>query len=515
MSSDAALEALSRDELIARVRQLELQAGTRRLADTTGVSGSAGHDPDSIDAKVRGVRSDHPGRRQVLRSRQDARPQRPLDFSRYRRRYVAFKFAYLGWHYNGLVQQATPTELPTVEEEIFRALLRCRLIEHPDTCRFSRCGRTDKGVSAMGQVMALEIRSQQVIDTDAAPAEDSEGDALSFREPPWIDQLNGVLPDSIRVYAYDDTIADDFDARFSCRKRHYKYLLAPEVVGCAPLDVGAMQEACGYLLGEHDFRNLCKLDASKQITNFKRTIVRCTVTPLVDAAPARAPRTTHPDTGLLVLDLEGSAFLWHQVRCIAAILIIIGQRLEQPTLMRDLLDVARVPTKPIYDMADAWPLTLYDCDFGDAVRWKYAGRDDHAIDLANKAEQTPRVLESAFATMHAARIKDTISTFLLGAVAGPQPAGASSPAPPHESGTGRGSGNGEGRQGINLGDGRLKGVRTYTPVLQRRRMEDVSVLNAAYAAKQSTKGKLLPKEKFLLSQASAQSAQGEAVEPQE
>ena len=31
-------------------------------------------------------------------------------------RFVAFKFAYLGWNYNGLALQLEPTPLPTVEE---------------------------------------------------------------------------------------------------------------------------------------------------------------------------------------------------------------------------------------------------------------------------------------------------------------------------------------------------------------------------------------------------------------
>lgn len=477
MSTSSELENLTREQLIARIRELEGQRA---------VGGGASDDLEVADA-VRGTRREPINKR----ARLDAKAQRAIDFSRYRRKYVAFKFAYLGWHYNGLVQQSSPTELPTVEEEIFRALLKCRLIQHPERCRFSRCGRTDKGVSAMGQVMALEIRSSQLLDSDP-------GQASCGREPPWLEQLNGLLPESIRIYAYDDTIAQDFDARFSCQSRHYRYLMAPRPAGTGrSLDTDAMQTACNYLVGDHDFRNLCKLDASKQITNFRRTISRCSVAPLVrqagfaDAADP-AERFAAPDHGLLVLDLEGSAFLWHQVRCISAILLLIGQGLEPPTLMRDLLDVEKVPTKPVYEMADAWPLTLYDCDFGDAVRWKYAER--------SRPGTTPRVLESAFATMHAARIKDTISTFLNTVVAGPvsqDVAGVAAEADARDAAS-----TSTGSPGINVGDGRIKHIRSYTPVLQRQRLKDVSITNAHYAARQASKGKLLPRERFLQSQAS-------------
>ncbi|KAG1744412.1 hypothetical protein EDB19DRAFT_1695240, partial [Suillus lakei] len=34
-----------------------------------------------------------------------------------------------------------------------------------------------------------------------------------------------------------------------------------------------MQSAANRLFGEHDFRNLCKLDPGKQITNFHRCVM--------------------------------------------------------------------------------------------------------------------------------------------------------------------------------------------------------------------------------------------------
>ena len=34
-----------------------------------------------------------------------------------------------------------------------------------------------------------------------------------------------------------------------------------------------MEAAAAYLLGEHDFRNLCKLYVQRQLTSFKRTIL--------------------------------------------------------------------------------------------------------------------------------------------------------------------------------------------------------------------------------------------------
>lgn len=71
-----------------------------------------------------------------------------------------------------------------MENFLFRALARCRLIEDHKTCGYSRCGRTDKGVSALGNVVALSVRSR-------------EGHKLG--EYDYIKMINANLPEDIRV----------------------------------------------------------------------------------------------------------------------------------------------------------------------------------------------------------------------------------------------------------------------------------------------------------------------------
>jgi tRNA pseudouridine38/39 synthase len=79
--------------------------------------------------------------------------------------------------------------------------------------------------------------------------------------------------------------------------------------------------------------------------------------------------------------LYGSAFLWHQVRHMVAILFLVGQGLEKPSLVTDLLDVDKCPGRPTYEMATDAPLVLWDCIFPreddperkDALQWLYEG----------------------------------------------------------------------------------------------------------------------------------------------
>lgn len=47
--------------------------------------------------------------------------------------------------------------------------------------------------------------------------------------------------------------------RFSAFDREYKYFIVQD----GSLDLGAMQEAASYLVGDHDFRNFCKADVGQ------------------------------------------------------------------------------------------------------------------------------------------------------------------------------------------------------------------------------------------------------------
>jgi tRNA pseudouridine38/39 synthase len=69
------------------------------------------------------------------------------------------------------------------------------------------------------------------------------------------------------------------------------------------------------------------------------------------------------------LTVTGQAFLWHQVRCMAGILFLIGNRLEKMEVIDHMLDVDDCPRKPQYGMAADYPLILYDCAF-EGLKWE-------------------------------------------------------------------------------------------------------------------------------------------------
>lgn len=308
-------------------------------------------------------------------------PIKPFDFSRYRKRKIALKFTYEGWHYGGLAIQNTVTPLPTVEEKLVDALVQARLVESREleAMGFARCGRTDRGVSAAGQVVSLWVRSNLSADRlppDLPPTgEEGEETYMERIAPPapgkdttdgemqYDHLLNRLLPRSIRILAWSPVDAR-FDARFSCSGRHYKYFFTSSP-SHAPLNIAAMQEAARLLVGEHDFRNLCKLDGAKQITNYRRRIDSATISLLPSS------------TEYYVFDLQGTAFLWHQVRHIVAILFHVGAALEPLSIVSSFLDIDAVPSKPAYEMASDLPLMLWDCLFPEeSVSWQTSGRGE-------------------------------------------------------------------------------------------------------------------------------------------
>ncbi|XP_048184666.1 tRNA pseudouridine(38/39) synthase isoform X2 [Corvus hawaiiensis] len=260
------------------------------------------------------------------------RQQRPFDFSTHSRRHVALRIAYLGWGYQGFAsQENTPN---TIEEKLFEALKKTRLVDDRQTSNYHRCGRTDKGVSAFGQVISLDLRSS-LPEGQQLNGHTGEGQQEELR---YTHILNRVLPPDIRVLAWAP-VEPEFSARFSCLSRTYRYFFP-----CAQLDVALMDTAAQRYVGTHDFRNLCKMDVANGVLNFQRTILNARVT-WVDRGGEAGPWDPFR---LCQFEVTGQAFLYHQVRCMMAVLFLIGQGMESPEVIDELLNVEKNPRKPQY-----------------------------------------------------------------------------------------------------------------------------------------------------------------------
>ncbi|XP_075229611.1 tRNA pseudouridine(38/39) synthase isoform X2 [Lycorma delicatula] len=266
-------------------------------------------------------------------------------------RHIFIKFLYFGWDYQGLVVQEETDN--TIEEHLFNALTKTCLIKDRQSCNFHRCGRTDKGVSGYSQVVSLDVRSKV--------NSDSVDDADEF---PYCRILNSVLPNDIRILSWCP-VPDKCSARYNCVSRTYKYYFIK-----GQLNIKAMEEAASKMVGEHDFRNLCKMDVGNGIINFVRKIL--------SACIDNVSSDTKDDDDIYdiyVLKITSDGFLWHQIRCIMSILFMIGENRETPQIVEKLLNVVDYPRKPQYSMALNYPLIFYDCRFDFEPNWKYDKED--------------------------------------------------------------------------------------------------------------------------------------------
>ncbi|XP_045106775.1 tRNA pseudouridine(38/39) synthase-like [Portunus trituberculatus] len=357
----ALLSELSREELEARVKQVE--AHNTQLRNLLSKS-QTGATPDSLSTHGKSPK------------------QRDFDFSKYSCRHVALKLCYLGWDYQGFTVQEDSHN--TIEAQLFAALLKTRLIQSRETSNYHRCGRTDKGVSAFDQVISITLRSKvrKGIGVEGVTQEkdSSTTDRLKEYEKEeeeeeinYVQLLNRVLPQEIRILAWCP-VPSEFSARFDCCQRTYKYFF-PQ----GSLDLQAMNQAGQHLVGEHDFRNLCKMDVANGVVNFKRRIMAVRVARMdqkdgEDTGGGSEDVNESPSDGdgygMCVATIEGQAFLWHQVRAVMAVLFLVGQGKEQPDVVAELLDVKTHPRKPQYCLASDLPLNLWAVHF-DGVAWRW------------------------------------------------------------------------------------------------------------------------------------------------
>ncbi|CDS00727.1 hypothetical protein, partial [Sporisorium scitamineum] len=383
----------TKESLLSRIAELEAQTTSLRAAQ-------AKIDTDAHVASFSGGKQNDDngsaGKKKGGAGRKEKKPKE-FDFASSPCRKIALRFSYDGAGYSGLAaQNAVPrggsgSTLPTIEGVLWDALCTARLVDPAlgmDGAGFSRCGRTDRGVSAAGQVVAFWVRSkklnqwserleQQEHFSPSAPLVKPSGEewaALQAKreakledvELPYVSILNRILPTSIRIQAWSP-VRSNFSSRFDCTYRHYKYFfpsgppslfyppsstnntaattvgLPSQDAGATRLDIPLMQDAARRLLGEHDFRNLCKIDASKQITNYRRRIDGVSIDRVSSHWPSTHAKVDDEEDGkesehMYVLNLRGTAFLYHQVRNIMAILFLVGAKLEAPSVVEELMN---------------------------------------------------------------------------------------------------------------------------------------------------------------------------------
>jgi tRNA pseudouridine38/39 synthase len=393
-----------------------------------------------------------------------------------RTRHIAFHIYYDGSTYSGLAENVGSITDQSIERELFKALTKSNLIENNTTrerIQYSRCGRTDRGVSAVGQIVALHVKSAipllasydkdgiqpvlsqnlpstnplqsitvwvpptkkiknrsknitkkskqsvectSMVDTlipdvnnDVQQQQEVEVESRIERtivEYQYDKILNNLLPVEIRVLGWCP-VTDDFSARFSAMTRTYRYFFTWRPI----YNMNRINTALQLLVGHHDYRNFCKMDIEK-VYNFQRKIISCKliidnkefINTIKENTTSTSTEAAEPSIqSTCYIQIEGQAFLWHQIRCIAHIVLdLIGCGYEEPNIITELFNIEKYGGKPSYPLADELPLVLHDCQYTN-LPLQYT-----VSNLWNVSSQLEEVWDKLI--LHAKRIRNCIDS---------------------------------------------------------------------------------------------------------
>lgn len=229
---------------------------------------------------------------------------------------------YCGWQrQKGSAAEGEPSIQATIEGVL-------RRMTEEDEVSITGSGRTDSGVHAVGQVGHFVLKRK-------------EWDPEILKKG-----LNGLLPKDIQVMGVKP-VALDFHAQRSADKKQYSYYFQqgpcalPHLMPYSlwirkRMDLEAMREAVGYLVGEHDFKPFQARGAAPVKTTVRR-ILEASLT--LDPVPFPGVQPLQENEfGLIRVRLVGTGFLKQMVRGISGTLLQIGEGRRPARCMREIIE---------------------------------------------------------------------------------------------------------------------------------------------------------------------------------
>ena len=158
-----------------------------------------------------------------------------------------------------------------------------------ESVKLTGSGRTDAGVHAEGQVASFSVQTESIPPLNYAKA------------------LNTLLPEDVKIIS-SQKVSEDFDARYSAKRKTYEYRLYESSVilplkeryavrAEEGLNLERLQTALNEFVGEKDFKSFCASKSGAKTT--VRTIYRAKV---------------KKENGFIVIEFCGNGFLYNMVR---------------------------------------------------------------------------------------------------------------------------------------------------------------------------------------------------------
>ncbi|XP_067910701.1 tRNA pseudouridine synthase A [Heterodontus francisci] len=245
------------------------------------------------------------------------------------KRKVVLLLAYSGKGYHGMQRNVGSSQFKTIEDELVKALVKAECIpeNHADDMRkmsFQRCARTDKGVSAAGQIVSLKL---WLIDN-------------------LVEKINENLPQGIKILGLK-RVTGRFNSKNTCDARTYFYMLP--TFAFAHKDHDRQQyrlssEALDHVnnllasyKGTHNFHNFTSGKGPRDPSAKRYIMEMYCEEPFVRQGIEFA-----------VLKVKGQSFMMHQIRKMIGLVIAVVKGYAPESIMvrswgEEKVDVPKAP----------------------------------------------------------------------------------------------------------------------------------------------------------------------------
>ncbi|XP_041826845.1 tRNA pseudouridine synthase A isoform X2 [Melanotaenia boesemani] len=305
------------------------------------------------------------------------------DDKKYPKKKVVLLLAYSGKGYYGMQRNPGNSQFRTIEDDLVTALIKSGCIpeNHGDDMRkmsFQRCARTDKGVSAAGQVVSLKLRLIEDI----------------------IEKINEHLPPQIRVLGLK-RVTQGFNSKNNCDARTYSYMLPTVAFSQKDYDTGniaafrvepetlqRVNRLFALYKGTHNFHNFTSQKAANDPS------ARRYITEMSCGEPFIC--SNHE---FAVITVRGQSFMLHQIRKMIGLVIAVIKGYAKEEVMerswgQEKVDVPKAPGLGL--VLERVHFDRYNKRFGgdglhERLEWD---REEEAIKAFKEAHIYPTIVET-------------------------------------------------------------------------------------------------------------------------
>ncbi|KAL4004849.1 melanin-concentrating hormone receptor 2 [Sarotherodon galilaeus] len=305
------------------------------------------------------------------------------DEKKYPKKKVVLLMAYSGKGYYGMQRNPGNSQFRTIEDDLVAALIKSGCIpeNHGDEMKkmsFQRCARTDKGVSAAGQVVSLKVRLIDDI----------------------IEKINEHLPPQIKVLGLK-RVTQGFNSKNNCDARTYSYMLPTVAFSPKDYDTGniaafrlepetlqKVNRLFALYKGTHNFHNFTSQKAPSDPS------ARRYITEMSCGEPF-----IRRNYEFAVITVRGQSFMLHQIRKMIGLVIAVVKGYAKEEVMerswgQEKVDVPKAPGLGL--ILERVHFDRYNKRFGgdglhEKLEWD---REEEAIKAFKEAHIYPTIIET-------------------------------------------------------------------------------------------------------------------------